>query len=58
MGDRVRDVFADAIEAMGGAKRAQLALENEGCWHRTGTEYSVRAVKLLGGEEEPQAART
>src|SRR5262249_11161591 len=44
MGERVRDFFADAIQAMGGAKRAQLALKNAGLRAPDGTEYSVRAV--------------
>jgi hypothetical protein len=54
MGDRVRDFFADAIEAMGGAKRAQLALKNEGVLAPDGTEYSVRAVSSWAEKKNPK----
>lgn len=54
MGDRVRDFFADAIEAMGGAKRAQLALKNEGLRAPDGAEYSVRAISSWAEKKNPK----
>ena len=54
MGERVRDFFADAIQAMGGAKRAQLALKNAGLRAPDGTEYSVRAVSSWAEKKSPK----
>ena len=54
MGDRVRDFFADAIQGMGGVKRAQLALKNAGLRAPDGTEYSVRAVSSWAEKKAPK----
>ena len=54
MGDRVREFFADAIQEMGGAKRAQLALKNAGLRAPDGTEYSVRAVSSWAEKKNPK----
>jgi hypothetical protein len=54
MGELVREFFADAIQAMGGAKRAQLVLKNAGLRAPDGTEYSVRAVSSWAEKKNPK----
>ncbi len=54
MGDRVRDFFADALDTMGGAKRAQLALKNAGLRTPDGAEYSLRAVSSWAEKKNPK----
>ena len=54
MGELVREFFANAIQAMGGAKRAQLALKNAGLRAPDGTEYSLRAVSSWAEKKNPK----
>ena len=54
MGELVREFFAGAIQAMGGAKRAQLVLKNAGLRAPDGTEYSVRAVSSWAEKKNPK----